>query len=411
MTRALRLATGWALALTAAILLNVLLISPSVAPATADLAGAATATPRPTSVAHGPASPVFPPDRVPPLSGPPSDETRAGAFAPEPAQLAADRAAELQAAVDRARAKFGLTALAVGVSLQGQRSWSGGSGLARDGATQLNGESPFAIASITKTFTGALVLQLVEEERLSLDTSVVELLPDVNLDRAITIGQLLSHTSGIADLLAPLRADLNADAERVWAPGEVVARIGNRWFAPGASYGYSNTNFVLLGLVVEKVSGRPFAEELRRRLIAPLDLDATGLLLEEGAPFLMRPAWASAFGASGAMYASASDLVRWTDALYAGHVLLPGTRARALAFDEDNYGLSAQRITVGTHTGFGHSGLLQGFTSLAVHLPGPDVTLVVLGTTRGFDPTQLLTWAQADEPSILDLALRADGDA
>ena len=408
MTRALRLAAGWSLALVAAILLNVLLIGPSVAPAPVGVAGAASPTPRSTAAAHQSGAPTYPADRVPALpSGPPSDETRAGAFAPEPAPLPADRAAELQAAIDRARAKFGLAALAVGVSIHGERSWSGASGLARDGATPLDGASPFAIASITKTFTSALVLQLAEEERLSLDASVADLLPDAGLDPAITIRQLLSHTSGIADLLAPLRPDLNADTERRWQPAEVVGKIDARWFAPGASYAYSNTNYVLLGMVIERVTGHAYVDELRHRLLDPLDLDDTGLLLEDGAPYLMRPAWASAFGTAGAMYASASDLLRWTDALYDGHVLLPATRARQLSFDENDYGLGAQRIQIGSHLGYGHSGLLQGFTSLAVHLPGSDASLVVLGTYRSFEPAQLLTWSTADEPSILDLVLRA----
>jgi D-alanyl-D-alanine carboxypeptidase len=236
---------------------------------------------------------------------------------------------------------------------------------------------------------------------------VATILPELGLAPGITIRHLLSHTSGIADLLAPLRPELLDDGERRWTPGEVVARVGDPWFAPGTGYGYSNTNYVLLGMVVERVTGRTFAEELSRRLLDPLDLDSTGMLLQPDAPFLMRPSWASAFGTSGAMYASASDLVRWIDALYGGNVLLPGTRAQALAFGEQGYGMGTELIEVGTHTGYGHSGLLQGFTALAVHLPDENVTLVVVGTFRTFDPAKLLTFAVDGEPSILDLALAA----
>ena len=402
MIRALRLAAVWALALAAAILLNVVLSHPSVAPRPGPNAGVATASPHSSTAA----SPARSSDAIPPWIGrPPQDETRAGAFVVDLRPVGDDEALAFQAAIDRARQSFDLDALAVGVSIGGERGWSGASGLARDGVTPLDGNSPFAIGSITKTFTSALVLQLVEERRLSLGADVATVLPELGLPEDVTIGQLLSHTSGIADLLAPLRPDLLQDGERRWTPAEVLARVGGPWFAPGTGYGYSNTNYILLGLVVERITGRPFAEELSRRLLEPLDLTATGMLLEPDAPFLMRPSWASAFWTAGSMYASASDLVRWIDALYGGRVLLPGTRALVLSFGEQGYGLGAQEIEVGTRTGYGHSGLLQGFTALAVHLPEDEVTLVVIGTYRGFDPAKLLTFAEAGQPSILDLAL------
>lgn len=407
-SRAFRLSAGWVAAIGAAILLNVVLVGPRGG---AEPGGTANgplplgATPVPVARGGG-TSFVDAFDRIPPwIVRLPEGETRAGTLLRELRGVEPGQAGAFQAAVERARQEFRLDALSIGVMLDDGRAWYGASGLARDGQTPLDGDSPFAVGSVTKTFVAAIALQLVEERRLELDTPVVEILPEVAISPAITVRQLLTHTSGLADLLAPMRTELAADATRVWSPLEVLARVGKPWFEPGTSFAYSNTNYVLLGLIIERVTSRPFAEELSHRLLGPLRLASTGVLLSEGAPPLMRPAWASAFGTSGSMYSTAHELLVWADALYRGHVLRPDTRGGMLAFGDRAYGMGAQEIEVGTLAGFGHSGLLQGFTTLMVHLPGPGLTLVVMGTDAGFDPAKLLVAADEGKPSILELAL------
>jgi D-alanyl-D-alanine carboxypeptidase len=407
----MRLSAGWVLALTVALLLNLALVAHMAAPQSRTVSGSA-ASPTPLAVA-GPAGPAGP---GVPGAAPAGDLAAAARIPPwiawphaggELLPLPQAEADALQAAVDRARDEYDLSALAVGVAVRGQLGWAGASGLARDGSTVLDGHSPFAIASITKTFTASVVLQLVEERRLRLDSRVAELLPGLKIAPEVTVRQLLNHTSGVADLLAPMREPMNAEPTRRWAGADVAKRIGEAWFKPGAGFGYSNTNYVLLGLVVEQVTGRSFVEELRHRLLEPFDLHETGVLLEDGAPPLMSAAWASAFGTSGNMYASASDLLRWSGALYHGSVLRPSTRTQMLDVGKDGYGLGVQHVEVGPWDGYGHSGLLQGFTSLLVDLPAQGVTLVVIGTSRGFSPAELLSWSPKGENSILDLALAA----
>jgi D-alanyl-D-alanine carboxypeptidase len=405
MNRPLRLVAGWSIALVAALLLNLAMVRPTTAPPGVVLSGELPASPNPT------VTPLRDPiDRLPPIVVPPGGETGSGSARPvELAPLSDSQAATLQAAADRARLAFHLDALAIGVSIGGSSGWTGASGLARDGFTSLDGDSPFAIASITKTFTAAVALQLVEEGRLSLGQEVRQLLPDVQAPAGVKVGQLLRHTSGIADLLNPLRDRLNAATDRLWHPDEVVAAVGQPWFAPGAAWAYSNTNYVLLGMIVEKVTGQSFAHELRERILAPLELSSTGLLLGEGAPPLMTPSWASAFGASGSMYASADDLLRWGDALYGGRVLGSKALKHMLDFKGHGYGMGAEKIPIGGVPGYGHSGLLRGYTSLVVHLPEPEITLVLMGTTNMFDPARVLAHREARQPSILDLAQEAAG--
>lgn len=405
MPRPIRLAAGWSLALLAAFLLNLALPRPTAAPEVAALS-APSQTPTAEEGSLGR-------EALPPIPSPPAgNDVDGGSIVPsELAALSPARAAALEAATDQARLAFGLDGLAIGVSVHGSAGWTGASGLARDYTTPLDGHSPFAIASVTKTFTASLVLQLVEEGRLSLRDRAADVLPGVRVPEGVTVSQLLRHTSGIADILPTLRDPLNADLERNWTPAEVAARVAQPWFLPGRAYGYSNTNFVLLGMIVERVGGRPYAEQLRQRILEPLGLDETGLLLTKGAPPLMMRSWASAFGTAGRMYASAHDLLAWGDALYGGRVLAPASLRQMLTFKRHNYGLGAETIHVGELTGYGHSGLLRGYTTLLVHLPEQDVTLVVMGTTLMFDPARLLTYRQDGTPSILDLALRAAGRA
>ncbi len=408
--RPIRLAAGWSLALVAALLLNLVLTRTTAAPEGAVLSAQqphATAQPwAPSKAARAAGDPI---DRLPPvLALPPGGDSGSGTAQPQELIPLRDRqGSALQAATHRARLAFGLDALAIGVSVNGVSGWTGASGWARDGLTRLDGSSPFAIASITKTFTAALTLQLVDEGRIRLSDRVTDLLPGVPVPGSVRVAHLLRHTSGLADLLEPMRDTLNADLERLWQPHEVIGAMPGPWFAPGLAWAYSNTNYVLLGMIIERVSGQPFAILLHQRLLDPLGLSGTGVLLGKDAPYLMAPSWASAFGTSGDMYASAHDLLRWGDALYGERVLSAKALAHMLDFQRHGYGMGAERIKVGDAVGYGHSGLLRGFTSLMVHLPRRDLTLTLMGTTLMFDPATVLAYRAPGKPSILDLAERA----
>jgi D-alanyl-D-alanine carboxypeptidase len=252
-------------------------------------------------------------------------------------------------------------------------------------------------------------MQLVERGRIGLDDAVSDYLPGIAAIEGISVRQLLQHTSGMSDLLTPMRQPMTDDPLRVWTGAEVIDHLGGPWWAPGAGYGYSNTNYVVLGMLVEQVYGHPFNEVLERHLLRPLALDETGPLLAPDAPPLMTPAWASAFGTSGNMYSSASDLVEWALALYGGRVLRPETLQQMLGFNADDYGLGAELIHLGDRTGIGHSGLLRGFTSVLVHLPAEGVTIALIGNWQGFDPAGALMHSREGRPSILDVAFDAAG--
>jgi D-alanyl-D-alanine carboxypeptidase len=310
------------------------------------------------------------------------------------------------AAVEAARARgeaFGVTFAAV---RDGELLWSGASGRYRDGVTQLHGDDPLVIGSVTKTFVAATILQLVDEGRLSLADTVSRHLPDEKaVTPDITIRQLLDHTSGLADVFNDTtKAGLELEPQRAWTAAEIMTTLHAPWYRPGEGYAYANTNYYLLGLVIERVTGSSLADELDRRFFTPLGLASTGMLTADGPPGgPLEPAWATIFWASGAMSSSAADLARWGDELYGGTILSDGSRAEMLELNRDDYGLGVKRLEVPGAVGYGHTGMLKTFTSLLLYLPEQDVTLTILVNRTHVDLAGMLAAAPPNGPSLLEL--------
>jgi D-alanyl-D-alanine carboxypeptidase len=326
--------------------------------------------------------------------------------APLPGPVA-DRAPSFQAALDAARAEgsaYGVTFAAV---RDGELLWAGSSGRARDGLTSLSPGSPLVIGSVTKTFVAATIMQLAEEGWLRLDDPVRLHLPELRtLSREITIAQLLDHTSGLADVFNDeTRRGLEEHPEHAWTTAEVLEALHAPWYEPGDGWAYANTNYFLLGLVVERLADATLATELDRRFVVPLGLESTGLLdgTEPGGP--LEPAWTTIFWGSGAMVASAADLATWGDALYAGDVLDPRSRAAMVELNDHDYGYGLQKVEVGETTGYGHTGLLNTYTTLLYHLPEERVTVALLVNRSHVDLEAMLTVEPGDGPSLLQLAI------
>jgi len=263
---------------------------------------------------------------------------------------------------------------------------------------------------VTKSFVATVVLQLVGEGRLRLDDRLQRWLPGaVPGGERITIRQLLNHTSGLFDytddLQGPLRAKPTRQvyqqmAARRFAPRALVAMAARHrpLFPPGARFSYSNTNYVLLGLVVERVTGARLAGQLHRRILAPLGLADTELpgaqqrlrgqhlhgyappdrawLPSDGPAGLLdvtqaNPSWA---WAAGAMVSSAADLARFYQALLGGRLLDPELlQAMQTTVDASKqfgpgagYGLGLLRLALGCGGQvWGHDGVIAGYATVA----------------------------------------------
>ena len=314
--------------------------------------------------------------------------------------------AQFEAAIWAAREAGGAYGITFAAVRNGELLWSGAAGRHRDGIATLATDDPLVIGSVTKTFIAATVLQLAEEGRLELDQPVRDHLPNMtSISREITVRQLLDHTSGLADVFNDAtRTGLEQHPERAWTTAEVFETLHAPWYQPGDGWAYANTNYFLLGLLIQDVTGASLADELQTRFLAPLDLDDTRLLtgaVDDGGP--LSPAWATIFWASGAMSASADDLAHWGDALYGGDILSDASRRDMIALNSHDYGLGLQRIELPGALGYGHSGLLNTYTTLLVHLPEDDVTIALLVNRSHVDLGRMLTAKPPNGPSLLEL--------
>lgn len=324
-----------------------------------------------------------------------------------PTPAPADVGPSFAAALEAARMHGGAYGVALAAVRDGSVIWAGASGRARDGRTALSPASPLVIGSVTKTFVAATVLQLVDDGLVELDDPVRRHLPELfRISGEITVEQLLDHTSGLADLFnETTRRGLEEEPMRSWAAAEVLATLHDPWYEPGEGWAYANTNYYLLAMLVEAVTGSPLADVLDARFLDPLDLDATGVLDGEAVGSPLDEAWTTIFWGSGAMAASATDLARWGDALYAGNLLSRESRAAMVDFNGHDYGLGAQRLEVGDTDGYGHTGLLNTYTTLLFHVPEEGVTIALLVNRSHVDLGGMLTAEPPGGPSLLELAL------
>ncbi|NIK54800.1 serine hydrolase domain-containing protein [Kribbella shirazensis] len=227
----------------------------------------------------------------------------------------------------------------------GGRVWRGSSGVAElDSSRKVPVAGRFRIGSVTKTFVATVVLQLVAEKRIRLDDSVERWLPGVVPNGAnITVRHLLNHTSGLYDfkdtLPMPPSEEFYALRYRTWTASEQIERaLANppMFNDPGSRYEYSNTNYLLIGEIIEKVTGRTYAEEIEGRVIRPLHLHGTtlpgtspyikgphphGYVPKDGGMIDYTELNPTLFGASGDMISTTRDLNRFFAALLGGHLL------------------------------------------------------------------------------------------
>ena len=304
--------------------------------------------------------------------------------------------------------------MSVAVNVPGAPLWTDALGFADESTGDLFRTDDVSYAgSITKTFVSVMVLQLMEEGKVELDVVVSEYLEGVPYGDQITVRQLLQHTSGLVDYagvslfstptfsltplyLAYLFPEMAGDPADVL---EIAAR-SPLLFPPGSGWSYSNTNYVVLGLLVEAVTGNALAEELAARITGPLGLDHTVIARTSDDPVVRvvphyheddpgvykrirraPTALLSVVGAAGALVSTSTDLVGFFDALVVGELLLPETREemfRGVPGSSDIlYGLGVMRKE-GSENLLFHTGGFPGYRSVAAYHKPSGVTVAVL---------------------------------
>ncbi|MET0582983.1 MAG: serine hydrolase domain-containing protein [Pseudoxanthomonas sp.] len=261
----------------------------------------------------------------------------------------------------------------------------------------------YRLASVTKQFTAAAIMLLVEEGRLSLDDGVRRWLPSLPaVADSITVRHLLTHSSGLIDYEDVMAAGTTKqlhDADVL----HLLETQDRTYFPPGSGYRYSNSGYALLALIVERASGQAFADFLRARIFQPLGMDNT-LAFVEGGPAIADRAYGyseseagwirtdqsttSAVLGDGGIYSSIDDLARWDAALYDDRLLSDASRRlmftpHVITGEPDiRYGFG-WRITGET---LWHSGETIGFRNVIVRYPQRRLTVIVLSNRDDPEP-------------------------
>ena len=335
---------------------------------------------------------------------------------PLPAQVSPRLAtAEQRAAVDalfKDYAAAGAPGAAVVVSRGDTIVFARGYGLADvEGGVPVTPSTSFRLASVTKQFTAAAILTLVDAGTLDLDDTLGELLPNTpSYAQAVTVRQLLAHTSGLPDYEPILGRD---DGPQVKDRDVLMLlhKAKNLYFKPGTSWRYSNSGYALLALVVERVTGETFAHYLRRRVFAPAGM-LTAVAHADGVDTVSNRAYGhgghtgawrrtdqnstSAVLGDGGIYASAEELAHWSDALGRNVVLSAKTfhemttPATLPSRQPTNYGFGWFLDTHRGHRRQRHEGDSIGFRTAIQRYPDDHLTVVVL-INRGAAPIDALS--------------------
>lgn len=323
-------------------------------------------------------------------------EFAAGASAASLPAAVADR---IDGDVKEALHRFGVPGAAVMVLQKGHVSFVGAWGL-RDVERRLpvRPDSFFEIGSITKQFTAASILQLQEAGKLGIDRPVSDYLPDAPHAKQITLRQLLTHTSGLHDYLDLPPKEID---RLVWRPipyRDLIARVSvlPLDFAPGSRWSYSNTGYLLLGKVVETVSGETYKAYLQHHILGPLQMKDTYTTADEArlpnmaigyrhadgrlerGP-VIDVSWA---GAAGFLVSTMRDLVKWDEALRGGKVVSRSSyRQMTTPFmtttgGSAHYGLGLFVDSVYGEPRIGHTGGSFGFTTADEYFPRQDVRII-----------------------------------
>ncbi|WP_338673977.1 serine hydrolase domain-containing protein [Streptomyces sp. SCSIO 30461] len=309
----------------------------------------------------------------------------------------------LDKAITQVLRQTGVPGVIVGVWQPGKGDYIRAFGVAdKSSGKAMSQDLRMRIGSETKTFTVTALLRLVDEGKVGLDDPISDYVDGVPNGENITLRQLAEMRSGLYSYTDDPAFDkaLMADPDRVFTPQQLLDYAFDHpvGFQPGEKFQYSNTNTILLGLVIEKASGRSLREDLDRSVLGPAGLDDT--LFPEGAEFPephaqgytdqtpdgeeanatdWDPSWA---WAAGAMISDLQDLREWARIVATGTLLKPATQAQRLrmlptGFPGTGYGLGIFE----NHGWIGHNGSLPGYQSVTVYLPETKATMVILTNT------------------------------
>jgi len=322
-----------------------------------------------------------------------------------PTEIDSTLAQQLQNVLDEAIAQYDIVGLSAALSTPNGDIWKGASGISHD-TVEVTTDMLFGIASITKTFIATIIMQLYEADSLKLTDSLCKWLPPYeNIDSTITIRQLLNMTSGIYNYTNyPAYSDsVFVTGSRIWTPEELLETfVLSPSFSPGTDWEYSNTNYILLGMIIEEITGNEVVSELHNRLTIPLGLNSTFLFPDEGYEGVRSHVWYLSGGSTtditelvdttafsgvwtaGGIVSTAEDLVLWSKGLYEGEILNDTTLALMKVpapYSGGYYGLGTQIAPLYSQWVYGHTGSFI-YLSQLFYVPDDLLSISVISNQR-----------------------------
>ena len=264
----------------------------------------------------------------------------------------------------------------------------------------------YRIGSATKMFTAVLILQLIEEKKLTLITPLAAFFPQLPNARTITIDQLLGHRSGL----------YNFTEDTAWTSGHMPAKTpaqmlqligqGQPEFAPGTKAAYNNSAYVLLGYIVERLTKLPYAQALQKRVLTKAGLLNTycgGPInppKQEAFSYVISPAgWQrvgetdrSLVGGAGTIVSTPTDLTRFLEALFGGR-LVSAASLKLMQTIRDGYRRGLFSRPFGARPGYGHTGGLDGFVTLTTYFPTEKLAVALCSNGQNYSPHDALLGA------------------
>ena len=257
-------------------------------------------------------------------------------------------------------------------------------------------QTKFRIGSITKQFTSACILQLIEQGKLNLTDKLSKFIPDFPKGDSVTIHMLLNHTSGIADYTE--LPEFESVARLSWSKDSIISFFKNKPynFSPGTKWMYDNSGYFLLGFILEKVSGQSYNDYLRQHILDKLGMMNTGIDKLDS----VLPMRAMGYGkknkktvnadfismewpfSAGVLYSTTADLYKWDRALYGESVLISTSKQKMFTPWMNNYGYGMVIDTFENHFRVWHNGGIPGFLTNISRYINDDICIVVLSNNE-----------------------------
>jgi D-alanyl-D-alanine carboxypeptidase len=276
------------------------------------------------------------------------------------------------------------------------------------------------IGSVTKIYTATLILKLIEQGHLQPEQKIAGFFPGYNNVQDVTIRNLMNHSSGITDVFSIPSIFTSAShfPDKQWDPNHLAGVCMDKRlrFSPGTRHEYSNTNFILLGIIAEQATGKKTPELFEELIFNPLDLRSTYLVPYQGTPpalvngyvhhfalsmkqwYTTEPgntAWATIAFTAGAMATNATDLSAFMHHLFRGDIIDQQSLELMTTFSGDR-GLGLNRINVNDRIYWGHEGEITGFESIAAYDPETGIVISICSNTTPYQINDLLDAIDAE---------------